>query len=75
VRLDTIFRSRAHSGRGGTNVEVGACVFVTYVPTQDFALRTAGVNNLSLTAAWADLGSIAGRSTQRGVYISVWLGY
>jgi hypothetical protein len=45
----------------------------------DIAAEIAQTNcrlfGLSLTAAWADLGSIAGKSTQRGVYISVWLGY
>ena len=28
----------------GTNVEVGASAYVTYVPTRDFALRTAGAS-------------------------------
>jgi Protein of unknown function (DUF3034) len=42
---------------------------------QDAFIAWAPVKNLSLTAAWADLGSIAGKSTQRGVYVSVWLGY
>jgi hypothetical protein len=31
--------------------------------------------NLSLTTAWADLGRIAGKPSQRGVYVSLWLGY
>ena len=41
----------------------------------DLFLAWAPVKNLSFTAAWADLGRIAGKSTQRGAYISVWLGY
>ncbi|WP_084407249.1 DUF3034 family protein [Aestuariibacter salexigens] len=34
--------------------------FVTYIPSKDF----------SLTLAWADLGSIAGASDQKGLYLS-----
>jgi hypothetical protein len=32
------------------------------------------VKNLSLVAAWTDLGRIAGKSAQRGLYISLWVG-
>ncbi len=42
---------------------------------QDLFLAWSPVRNISVTAAWADLGHIAGKSTQRGAYISVWLGY
>jgi DNA-binding NtrC family response regulator len=41
----------------------------------DVFLAWAPVKNLSATIAWTDLGSIAGKPTQRGIYISVWLGY
>jgi hypothetical protein len=42
---------------------------------EDVFLAWAPVKDLTLTAAWADLGPIAGKPTQRGAYISVWLGY
>jgi hypothetical protein len=42
---------------------------------EDVFLAWAPVKNLSATIAWTDLGSIAGKPAQRGVYISVWLGY
>jgi hypothetical protein len=42
---------------------------------EDVFLAWAPVKNLTVTAAWADLGPIAGKPTQRGAYISVWLGY
>lgn len=42
---------------------------------EDLFLAWAPVKNLSFTTAWADLGRIAGKPTQRGVYIPVWLGY
>lgn len=32
------------------------------------------LKNLSLTAAWTDLGRIAGKSAQRGFYLSLWVG-
>jgi hypothetical protein len=32
------------------------------------------VKNISVTAAWADLGTIAGKPAQRGIYLSVWAG-
>lgn len=41
----------------------------------DVFLAWAPIKNLSFTAAWADLGRIAGKAPQRGAYISVWLGY
>ena len=41
----------------------------------DVFLAWSPVKNLSVTAAWADLGPIAGKAAQRGVYISLWLGY
>jgi hypothetical protein len=40
-------------------------VFVGYSPFK----------NLSLIAAWADLGHIAGKQSQHGTYLSFWLGY
>jgi hypothetical protein len=42
---------------------------------EDIFLAWAPVKNLSATIAWSDLGRIAGKAAQRGVYISVWLGY
>ncbi len=42
---------------------------------QDVFIAWAPVKNFTVTMAWVDLGSIAGRSTQRGAYVSVWLGY
>ena len=42
---------------------------------RDLFLAWAPLKNLAVTAAWADLGRIAGKSPQRGAYISVWLGY
>jgi hypothetical protein len=41
----------------------------------DVFLAWAPVKYLSVTTAWVDLGQIAGKPTQRGVYVSVWLGY
>ena len=41
---------------------------------QDLFLAWGPVKNLTLTAAWADLGSIAGKSTQSGFYLSLWVG-
>jgi Protein of unknown function (DUF3034) len=41
----------------------------------DAFLAWAPVKNLTLTAAWADLGRIAGKPPQRGVYVSLWFGY
>jgi hypothetical protein len=42
---------------------------------RDLFLAWAPVKNLTLIAAAADLGRIAGKSSQRGVYLSVWYGY
>jgi hypothetical protein len=42
---------------------------------EDVFLAWGPVKNLTVTAAWADLGPIAGKPAQRGAYISVWLGY
>jgi hypothetical protein len=41
---------------------------------EDLFLAWAPIKNLSLTAAWADLGTIAGKTTQRGLYVSLWIG-
>jgi hypothetical protein len=41
----------------------------------DLFLAWSPVKNFTLTTAWADLGRIAGKAPQRGVYISLWLGY
>jgi hypothetical protein len=41
---------------------------------EDLFVAWAPVKNLSLTAAWSDLGGIAGKPTQRGVYLSLWAG-
>jgi len=42
---------------------------------QDAFLAWAPVKNLTVTAAWTDLGRIAGKSPQQGIYLSLWLGY
>jgi hypothetical protein len=42
---------------------------------EDLFLAWAPAKNFTLTTAWADLGRIAGKPPQRGVYISLWLGY
>jgi hypothetical protein len=42
---------------------------------QDVFLAWAPVKNFSVTTAWVDLGPIAGKTVQRGVYLSLWLGY
>jgi hypothetical protein len=41
---------------------------------EDLFLAWGPVKNLSITAAWVDLGSIAGKTAQRGIYLSLWLG-
>lgn len=41
----------------------------------DAFIAWAPLKNLSITAAWTDLGRIAGKAPQRGVYLSAWLGY
>ena len=41
---------------------------------EDVFLAWAPIKNVTLTAAWADLGSIAGKPAQRGAYISLWVG-
>jgi hypothetical protein len=42
---------------------------------EDAFLAWAPLKNLTITAAWTDLGRIAGKVPQRGAYISLWLGY
>jgi hypothetical protein len=42
---------------------------------EDVFLAWAPVKNVSFTGAWADLGRIAGKAPQRGVYISLWVGF
>jgi hypothetical protein len=42
---------------------------------EDVFLAWAPLKNLTFTTAWADLGTIAGKPAQRGVYVSMWLGY
>jgi hypothetical protein len=41
---------------------------------EDVFLAWGPVKNLTLTAAWTDLGRIAGKPIQRGAYLSLWLG-
>jgi hypothetical protein len=41
---------------------------------EDAFLAWAPSKNIELTVAWTDLGRIAGRPDQRGVYLSLWLG-
>lgn len=42
---------------------------------EDAFLAWAPIKNFTVTTAWTDLGRIAGKSPQRGFYISLWLGY
>jgi hypothetical protein len=42
---------------------------------EDVFLAWGPVKNFTVTTAWTDLGPIAGKTVQRGLYISVWLGY
>lgn len=41
---------------------------------EDVFLGWTPIKNVTLIGAWADLGSIAGKPRQRGVYLSLWLG-
>lgn len=41
---------------------------------EDIFLAWGPIKNVSITAAWADLGGIAGKTAQRGAYISLWVG-
>jgi hypothetical protein len=41
---------------------------------EDVFLAWSPLKNLSVTAAWTDLGRIAGKAQQSGVYLSLWLG-
>jgi len=41
----------------------------------DAFIAWAPIKNFTVTAAWTDLGRIAGKASQRGFYISLWLGY
>ena len=41
---------------------------------EDAFLAWGPLKNLSVTAAWTDLGEIAGKRAQRGLYVSVWVG-
>jgi DUF3034 family protein len=41
----------------------------------DAFVAWAPVKYLSFTAAWTDLGRIAGKPPQRGAYLSAWMGY
>jgi hypothetical protein len=42
---------------------------------EDAFLAWAPVKNFTITTAWTDLGRIAGKQPQRGIYVSLWLGY
>jgi len=41
---------------------------------EDAFLAWGPLKNLSVTAAWTDLGEIAGKRAQHGLYLSIWLG-
>jgi hypothetical protein len=41
----------------------------------DVFLAYAPVKNVSMVAAWTDLGRIAGHGPQRGAYVSLWMGF
>jgi hypothetical protein len=42
---------------------------------EDVFLAWGPLKNVTLTTAWADLGQIAGKSVQRGIYVSLWVGF
>jgi hypothetical protein len=42
---------------------------------EDLFVAWAPEKNVELTAAWTDLGRIAGKPDQRGPYLSLWLGF
>jgi Protein of unknown function (DUF3034) len=42
---------------------------------EDVFIAWAPVKYASITAAWADLGRIAGKPPQRGAYLSLWVGF
>jgi hypothetical protein len=42
---------------------------------EDVFLAWGPLKNVTLTTAWTDLGQIAGKSTQRGIYVSLWVGF
>lgn len=41
---------------------------------EDIFIAWGPWKNVSLTAAWTDLGRIAGKTAQRGFYVSLWVG-
>jgi DUF3034 family protein len=41
---------------------------------EDLFMAWGPSKNVSLTAAWTDLGRIAGKTPQRGFYLSLWIG-
>jgi hypothetical protein len=41
---------------------------------EDVFLAWSPLKNLTVTAGWTDLGRIAGKDQQSGVYLSLWLG-
>jgi hypothetical protein len=41
---------------------------------EDLFIAWGPAKNVSLTAAWTDLGRIAGKTPQRGFYVSLWVG-
>ena len=42
---------------------------------EDVFVAWSPVKNIALTTAWTDLGHIAGKPAQRGIYVSLWVGY
>jgi hypothetical protein len=64
VLLGAEYRDK-HSDLRAFGEDGAADAFLAYSP----------VKNLSLTAAWVDLGHIAGKPTQAGFYLSAWVGY
>jgi hypothetical protein len=42
---------------------------------QDAFLAWGPLKNVTATVAWTDLGHIAGKETQRGLYASIWAGF
>jgi hypothetical protein len=65
VLLGAEYRGKPSNLGGALREDSAEDVFVAWGPAK----------NLTFTGAWTDLGRIAGKAPQRGVYFSVWLGY
>jgi hypothetical protein len=65
VLLGAEYRDKPNNLGGALREDSAEDVFIAWGPAK----------NLTFTGAWTDLGRIAGKPPQRGVYFSVWLGY